>query len=235
MEIRRLKADDYDELLSLLNGVFANKYGREMDFLSEQPRMWKRDDASMGKHIAVFEDGRMVSVVGIYPLPVFIGNEKLNFATTGNVATLPEYEGRGYFTKLFSMAMEEVKKMGIDVARLGGARQRYARFGFEPSGLCFKVELNSDNVNKFFKEYGEGVDRMCRELEVNGSIAPVFHTDDFILKVTVKKVTEKLPENNRKLTEKLIENPNRLTENKEKLIEKLIEKASINGDKLTEN
>ena len=69
----------------------------------------------------------------------------------------------------------------------------------------------------YVKEYGEGVDRMCRELEVNGSIAPVFHTDDFILKVTVAKVTEKLPENSGKLTEKLIE------------------KASINGDKLTEN
>ena len=54
------------------------------------------------------------------------------------------------------------------------------------------------------KEYGEDVNRMCRELEVNGSTVPVFHTDDFILK------------------------PNRL-------IEKLIEKASINGDKLTEN
>ena len=53
---------------------------------------------------------------------------------------------------------------------------------------------------------------------------PVFHTNDFILKVTVAKVTEKLPENS-----------NKLTENKEGLIEKLIEKASINGDKLTEN
>ena len=53
---------------------------------------------------------------------------------------------------------------------------------------------------------------------------PVFHTDDFILKVTVAKVTEKLPENSK-----------RLTENKERLIEKLIEKTSINGDKLTEN
>ena len=72
---------------------------------------------------------------------------------------------------------------------------------------------------------------MCRELEVNGSIVPVFHTDDFILKVTVAKVTE----NREKLTEKLPEKPNRLTENKERLIEKLIEKASINGDKLTEN
>ena len=59
---------------------------------------------------------------------------------------------------------------------------------------------------------------------------PVFHTDDFILKVTVAKVTEKLPENTEKVTEKLPENSNRLTENKEGLIEKLIEKASINGD-----
>ena len=71
---------------------------------------------------------------------------------------------------------------------------------------------------------------------------PVFHTNDFILKVTVAKVTEKLPENTEKVTEnsgkvteKLPENSNRLTENKERLIEKLIEKVSINGDKLTEN
>ena len=67
---------------------------------------------------------------------------------------------------------------------------------------------------------------------------PVFHTDDFISKVTVAKVTAKLPENTEKVTEnsgkvteKLPENSNRLTENKERLIEKL----SINGDKLTEN
>ena len=72
-------------------------------------------------------------------------------------------------------------------------------------------------TNNHTKEYGECVDRMCRELEVNGTIAPVFHTDDFILKVAVAKVTEKL-----------IESPDRL-------IEKLIEKASANGEKLTEN
>ena len=36
---------------------------------------------------------------------------------------------------------------------------------------------------------------MCRELEMNGSTVPVFHTDDFILKVTVAKVTEKVKGN----------------------------------------
>ena len=65
---------------------------------------------------------------------------------------------------------------------------------------------------------------MCRELEVYDSIAPVFHTDDFILKVTVAKVTEKLPENNGKVTEKLPENCGKVTD-------KLIKKTSINGNK----
>ena len=84
--------------------------------------------------------------------------------------------------------------------------------------------------------------RMCHELEVNGSTVPVFHTDDFILKVTVAKVTEKLPENNGKLTEKLPENTKKLPESSEKLpenyqgiIDRIIKKANSNGEKLKEN
>ena len=90
----------------------------------------------------------------------------------------------------------------------------------------------------YVKEYGEGVDRMCRELEVNGSIAPVFHTDDFILKVTVTKVTEKLPENSGKVTEndgKVTENSNKVTENVANKLQKVTEKAQLLGDVLTEN
>ena len=87
----------------------------------------------------------------------------------------------------------------------------------------------------YVKEYGEGVDRIYRELEANGTSALSFRTDDFILKITVPKVadissiqTEKLIEPEQKVTEKL-------TENHQKLIEKLIEKAAIQGDRLTEN
>ena len=68
---------------------------------------------------------------------------------------------------------------------------------------------------------------------MNGSIAPVFHTDDFILKVTVKKVTKKLPENNGKLTEKLRENPNRLTENKIAILTFMIEDPYISKSDLS--
>ena len=72
---------------------------------------------------------------------------------------------------------------------------------------------------------------MCRELEVNGSTVPVFHTDDFILKVTVAKVTEKLPENDGKVTE----NSNKVTEKVANKLQKVTEKALQLGDVLTEN
>ena len=90
----------------------------------------------------------------------------------------------------------------------------------------------------YVKEFGEGVDRMYRELEVNGAAPLSFNTDDFILKVSVPRVIEngdRVIENSAKVTEKLIENSEKLIENSEKLIENLIEKSTNNGDKLTEN
>ena len=150
MELRKLTADDYDELLEMLNTVFAKHHGHDMDFYNELPKMWIRDDKHMGYHTGVFEDGKLVSVAGCYPLPLRIGDTSLLFATTGNEATLPEYEGRGYFTAIFTEIMKELELMGADGARLGGARQRYARFGYEPAGSSYQVIFNQNNRIKYF-------------------------------------------------------------------------------------
>lgn len=112
------------------------------------------------------------------------------------------------------------------------------------NSLIYNTQISFSKIKALIQIhcYNEGVGRMCRELEVNGTIAPAFHTDDFILKVTVSKVTEnsnrlteKLPEN----TEKLLENIERLTEklpeNHLGIIDRIIEKANSNGDKLKEN
>ena len=145
MEIRRLKASDYDELLYVLNTSFAAVRSRPVDFLRGQPKMWGRDDLHMEKHIGLFEDGHLASVVGIYPLNLRVGESTLRFATTGNVATLPAYAGRGYFSKLFSLAMREAEREGYDALRLGGQKQRYGRFGFEDCGTLYSAELSEKN------------------------------------------------------------------------------------------
>lgn len=38
---------------------------------------------------------------------------------------------------------------------------------------------------KYVKEFGEGIDRICSELEIKGCAIPSFHVDAFILKATL--------------------------------------------------
>lgn len=92
---------------------------------------------------------------------------------------------------------------------------------------------------KYVKEFGEGVDRMSRELEANGTAPLSFQLDDFILKITVpryKEVAEKVAENAgvivAKTSKKVAE---KLAESHQELIEKLIERAKALETKLSKN
>jgi len=148
-KIERLKAENYDELLHMLNTVFHKTEGNTFDtFL---PVMWKRDDAHMSKHLAIRQDGKLAAVVGIYPLPAVVNGEPITFATIGNVATMPEFEGRGMMRALMNEALKEAKRLGIDVARLSGARQRYNRYGFERAGVDYQFKLTQKNLMDYYQ------------------------------------------------------------------------------------
>ena len=148
MEIKRLKKENYDELISLLNLVFSKQNKCVMDFERELPNMCIRDDMHMRKHVGLFIDNRLVSVVGVYPLPTRVLDKEINFCTVGNVATHPDYEGRGYMNILFNRAMEIVKEEKYDICRLGGDRARYLRFGFELCGRNYSYYITPKNVKK---------------------------------------------------------------------------------------
>ena len=100
----------------------------------------------------------------------------------------------------------------------------------------------------FVKEFGEGVDRVCRELEANRSPIPTYHLDDFILKITVPKVihrsitngnatvnTENATVNATANSPKDTVNAQNATVNSNDTIDRLIAKAAKQGDKLTAN
>ena len=93
----------------------------------------------------------------------------------------------------------------------------------------------------FVKEFGEGVDRVCRELEANGTPHLSFHLNDFILKITVPKVVSQTESqtnataNSSKRTVNATVNAQNATANSENLIKRLIEKATVRGEKLTAN
>ena len=165
MEILRLKKENYDELIELLNLVFTRKNGREMDFEKELPKMCVRNDERMGRHFGIFEDGKLVAALGVYPLPVDIAGERLLFSTVGNIATHPDYEGRGYMNLLIGRAMQELVELDVDASRLGGLRQRYNRFGYETCGRVYTFSLSDYNVKRKLLEKVQGVEftRISRE------------------------------------------------------------------------
>ena len=113
------------------------------------------------------------------------------------------------------------------------ANIRYTHFSRNPKIAAFLKAYH------YVKEFGEGLDRICREQEANGAKAPSFRTDEFILKITVPKVTEKVAEKVTVNSEKVAESQSgvaeKVAENHGRLTEKLIEKATTMGEKLTTN
>ena len=90
----------------------------------------------------------------------------------------------------------------------------------------------------YVKEFGEGFDRICREQEANGANIPSFRTDEFILKITIPKVTESELDRTETMTEKRTESELNRTETDlrvTKKVDRLIEKAHANGEKISEN
>lgn len=143
--IRSLTAADYEEAIDLLNLTFSMAK-KPHDFQKALPRLCVRDDEHMRKHLAVVRDGKIRALLGVYPLPMSICGRSVMYSTVGNVATHPYETGKGYMSRLLDAAMKELARQNTDASRLGGLRQRYARYGYEPIGQVYSFTLTAHNV-----------------------------------------------------------------------------------------
>ena len=92
-------------MLEVLNESFTHKEvptdtPYQADFVANLPIMWTKEHDYPCRHLAVKENGRIVSLLGIYPLPAVIDGEKVLIGTIGNIASLPAARGRGYMKQL---------------------------------------------------------------------------------------------------------------------------------------
>lgn len=118
----------------------------EMSFVNFLPPMWHRDDLTLSKNFGIKKDGKIIAAMGVYPLQVNISDEKLKFATTGNIAVDSQYRNMGLMRQLMDFAFDELKKQNIDCARLGGDRLRYIRYGYDYVGQTYNYILTSKNL-----------------------------------------------------------------------------------------
>src|SRR5579862_21490 len=76
-------------------------------------------------------DGKIVSAVHICKRSVACGDYRLTMGGIANVATLPEYRGRGYNMQCLKRAIEIMEADAMDFSLLGtGINDYYARQGF---------------------------------------------------------------------------------------------------------
>ena len=97
-----------------------------------------------------------------------------------NAATHRDYgiKGTDIQIKMFDDRLE-VDSPGTFAGMVKKENIRYMHFSRNPKIAAFMKDYG------YVKEYGEGVDRMCRELEAIGLPDPLFNNDYFILKTTV--------------------------------------------------
>ena len=106
-----------------------------------------------------------------------------------NAATHRDYgiKGTDIQIKMFDDRLE-VDSPGTFAGMVKKENIRYTHFSRNPKIAVFLKDYG------YVKEYGEGVDRMCKELEAAGLPDPVFDNNTFILKTTVmSSAFEKLP------------------------------------------
>ena len=97
-----------------------------------------------------------------------------------NAATHRDYgiKGTDIQIKMFDDRLE-VDSPGAFAGMVKKENIRYTHFSRNPKIAAFLKDYG------YVKEYGEGVDRMCKELEAIGLPDPVYNNSTFILKTTV--------------------------------------------------
>lgn len=148
--IEQLHKGVMTELLEFLNICFTGR-ADSRHFEDRYGKFFVDDEEHMACHYAIREEGKLVASVGIYPYTVYIGDKKFTFATVGNMGVDPSTRGKGYMNELYLNANKVLNEKGIDVARLGGLRSRYDRYGYEPCGFMYNFTFLKRNGQEYLR------------------------------------------------------------------------------------
>lgn len=153
----RGKDEDNQKLIKFLDEVFFSD-DPQTNFLDLLPKIYKdKYRPAYNNFVVQDENGEFRSAVGNFYNQMKIGGEDIKACCIGNVAVGKEYRSMGYMKELMKLSVEDMKNNGVDMAYLGGQRQRYGYFGFEPSGVRMVFNFNRQTVKHALKNELSGL------------------------------------------------------------------------------
>jgi len=197
-------AEDAQDIIDFADMVFG-KNARPHDFAQMIPKLYGDGADTQRYHYMVKEDGRIKAMICVLPVTCNVAGIGLKFGCVGTVSVHPRSRGKGYMQKLMNMALEDMKSQGYSLSVLGGQRQRYEFFGYEPAGIKLVFSLTSDNIRHKYKGldtsgisfesltddnpqlddayqlYQQGIVNSARAKERFATILRTWHTDPLII------------------------------------------------------
>ncbi len=141
--------EDEKELLEVLDDVFFSEddEATKRNFLELLPSLYKKQYNPGYNNVIIKEDGEIKAAIGCYPREVTAAGRKLKVMGIGNVAVAKDSRRKGYMIELMDLAVDIMKNEDYDYSLLGGDRQRYGYFGYEPIGSAQRFSIDRNNIN----------------------------------------------------------------------------------------
>ncbi len=135
---------DREDIIDFINYVFSNAHNPH-DFKTLLPKIYSDKYDYSDEHYIAKEDGKIKACVMLHKTEQKILDTTLKVGGIGSVSVHPYSRSKGYMKHLMAMALDELKS-DLDIGFLGGQRQRYEYFGFEPAGIMFSFKVDMTNV-----------------------------------------------------------------------------------------
>lgn len=132
---RKATEADREKYVDFANLVFSSAHVPH-DFQKLIPKVYDPSRQTAYMHnIAVRDDGNIRGLVAVMPGVLNVLGAELKYGYVGTVSVHPYSRGEGHMKKLMAMAIDGMQAEGVDIAMLGGQRQRYEYFGFTGGGV----------------------------------------------------------------------------------------------------
>lgn len=154
--------EDYDEFMALINHTFGFE-DEAVQFLGLLPKLYKPEYRPVENNVVLKVNDEMRSAIGLFYNKMTVCSQELLCGGIGNVAVHPDHRGKGYMKAVMAYCLDEMKQKMCDISFLGGQRQRYGYFSFQPGGICVRCEFNTSNYRHLFGTQHTPVFK-CREV-----------------------------------------------------------------------
>ena len=177
-EYRVARPEERADMIDFANYVFSQAH-QPHNFKTLLPKTYADDAPDFSSwHFLALQEGRIRALVSCRPTELYLGGNKLSCGCVGTVSVHPYSRGEGHMKKLMEMLLDDCKKRDYDMVFLGGQRQRYGYFGFEPACICSDYVLTPNSVRHALENvddseigFTEITDGMEKELDFAWELA----------------------------------------------------------------